>query len=482
MENNNINQAILKEKFPKYLESILDESMLDIFDTFHHYSSANEDFYMESNIESTMNTTGVSSSQIPQVSMYTRFDDFEAGYEKDSYDSKILSTMHHEDNKIKKVYLKDLLKIDFSFIKFEEFHKNSLISPKKKFLNKANKSIIPKKKIFNQEEEETFKFKSQNYKILILSNDYNFNYKALEPYIKNCIKYEDTSNDINLIDKETNKEIHLRKINFRDSLHEKKLIGAIEINDMVKRANILIQPRYNEFLGTMLTIMKFFTFLKKLHDRAVNKKRQLENTMNNNSIESDEKENSSKNKTSTKEEEKKLIKKNNEIVTLKNLNELFYSENEDEVNQSESNLSDKRENASTRSNKNKSVIEDMKRKIEEMERQQKEHLHNNLKEKMRNLIFNEDDSVDYYNNEDNSNEEGDPNNDTINGGNTSMKRDINTSAARFKRRNNIRISSQDNEPKEPVKEFVPQHQTKFAMGLKKYIQHQIEHKKKLQSA
>lgn len=477
MENNNSYQAILKEKFPKYLESILDESMLDIFDTFHHYSSANEDFYIESKTESMMNTTGVSSSQIPQVSMYTRFDDFEAGYEKESNDSKILSTMHHEDNKIKKVYLKDLLKIDFSFVKFEEFNKNTLISPKKKLVNKTNKLIPPKKKIFNPEEEESFNFQSQNYKILILPNDYNFNYKALEPYIKNCIKYEDTSNDINLIDNDTNKEIHLRKINFRDTLHEKKLIGTIEINDMVQRANALIQPRYNEFIGTMLTIMKFFTFLKKLHDRALNKKRQLENTINNNTVESEDKENNSKNKTSTKEEEKKLIKKNNEIVTLKNLNHLFYSDNDDEMNQSDNKNSDKGEEESKKSNINKLIIEDMKKKIEEMEKQQKEHLHNNLKEKMRNLIFNEDDSMEFYNNEDNSNEEGDPNNDTLNGGNTSMKRDINTSAARFKRRNNIRISSQDNEPKEPVKEFIPQHQTKFAMNLKKYIQRQLEQKK-----
>ena len=481
---NTINQIeLLKQKYPKYLDSLVNESILDIFDTFHSYSSANEDFYIQSS------SISLPSVQDIKSELYTRYDDFEAGYEKEKYDKSIISTMNHEDNKIKKVYLKDLLKIDFSFIKYEEINQNFLISPKKKIiLNNSSKNLNPNKKKLNALQDENFNFKSDNFKILTLSNDYNFNYKILEPYIKNCIKYEDTSNNINLIDHETGKEISFQKINFRDSLHEKKLIGTFEISDMVSRAEILVQPRYDAYYGTMVTIMKFFTFLKKLHDKTKKHRASIENSMNNtvNIVDGQEK------RSSNKEETIKLKQIKNEIITFKNLNDFFmnhklpykYSmKNSDEIKEikiTETINKNDSKNENDPSIRDKIIVDEIKKKLQKLEQEKKEHLHSNLKEKMRNLLFNEDESLEYINqNTDGTNEDIDNANDTLIGINNTLKRDLNTSnGTKYKRRNNIRIAQMDNEIKEPPVELVPQHQTKFAFGLKKYIQSQLKQKNK----
>ena len=196
------------------------------------------------------------------------------------------------------------------------------------------------------------------------------------------LKYENTSNIIELIDLDNTKFI-FKKINFRDSSQGKKnLFGDVDIQDIVKRAECLTKQRYKDVYNTSIILLKFFTLLKRIH-----KKKQLERGYK-----------KKKNRNMNVKEEHIFTKVNNDITSFENLNIFQGSKNENERSEKEE--------------KNKFIINEINEKIKQFEIMKKEQLHQKLKEKMHNLLFNEEDSAEL--NPNNINENDLNNNGTLN--------------------------------------------------------------------
>ena len=92
--------------------------------------------------------------------------------------------------------------IKFSHLKkkSEKKNKNSIFNIKKNYDDiQLENYFFKSNKNGNYNNEDNKEIKSQNlYKIMIISNELRVNYKLLEPYIKNSLKYEDTSNIIDI--------------------------------------------------------------------------------------------------------------------------------------------------------------------------------------------------------------------------------------------------------------------------------------------
>ena len=270
------------------------------------------------------------------------------------------------------------------------------------------------------------------------------------------LKYENTSNIIELIDLDNTKFI-FKKINFRDSSQGKKnLFGDVDIQDIVKRAECLTKQRYKDVYNTSIILLKFFTLLKRIH-----KKKQLERGYK-----------KKKNRNMNVKEEHIFTKVNNDITSFENLNIFQESKNENERSEKEE--------------KNKFIINEINEKIKQFEIMKKEQLHQKLKERMHNLLFNEEDSTELNPNNINENELN--NNGTLNREN-SMNETFNeedgekvnkknvVDNAKI-RRKGIKTNVQlDNELKDFIPEFIPQYQTKYLGGLKNKISQKIYNKK-----
>jgi hypothetical protein len=266
---------ILRNNQPKYLKNLQKENIRNIFDTFLDYNSSDdEDFYEDESSLLVLNKKNKLRTKYTPHKLYYTYDEFEAGYEKDYYDKSFVNTLKGEDTKVKKVYLRDLLKIEFGETHYSNIDK---ILPQKRKIGKKNSSAYFNfKKKYEETQLESYNFKSnlipgnQN-KIITASNDLDFDFKSLEDYMNDYLKYENTSNIIELIDLDNTKFI-FKKINFRDSSQGKKnLFGDVDIQDIVKRAECLTKQRYKDVYNTSIILLKFFTLLKRIH-----KKKQLE--------------------------------------------------------------------------------------------------------------------------------------------------------------------------------------------------------------
>ena len=169
-------------------------------------------------------------------------------------------------------------------------------------------------------------------------------------------------------------------------------------------------------------------------------------------------------------EEHIFTKVNNDITSFENLNIFQGSKNENERSEKEE--------------KNKFIINEINEKIKQFEIMKKEQLHQKLKEKMQNLLFNEDDSADLNANNLNENEVvlGSINkdmsmNETFNEDeNEKIKKNVVDNAK--VRRKGIKTNVQlDNELRDFIPEFIPQYQTKYLDGLKNKISQQLYKKK-----
>ena len=171
-------------------------------------------------------------------------------------------------------------------------------------------------------------------------------------------------------------------------------------------------------------------------------------------------------------EEHIFTKVNNDITSFENLNIFQGSKNENERSEKEE--------------KNKFIINEINEKIKQFEIMKKEQLHQKLKERMHNLLFNEEDSTELNPNNINENELN--NNGTLNREN-SMNETFNeedgekvnkknvVDNAKI-RRKGIKTNVQlDNELKDFIPEFIPQYQTKYLGGLKNKISQKIYNKK-----
>ena len=114
MENKIKSQInILKANYPKYLDTLQKENVRMVFDSFLDYNSSDdENFYEDETTYSYLSEKNKKNPKYKPYKLYNNYDDFEAGYEKNYYDESFNITLQNEDNKIKKEYLKDLLKID----------------------------------------------------------------------------------------------------------------------------------------------------------------------------------------------------------------------------------------------------------------------------------------------------------------------------------------------------------------------------------
>jgi hypothetical protein len=273
--------------------------------------------------------------------------------------------------------------------------------------------------------------------------------------MNNYLKYENTSNIIEIIDLDNQKYV-FKKINFRDSSQGKKnLFGDVDIKDLVKRAECLTKQRYKDIYNTMIILLKFFTLLKRIH-----KKKQLEHGFKRKKI-----------RNMNQKKEHILTKINNDITSFNNLDNFFYK-TIDENKRLE------------KFEKNKFIVNEINEKIKQFEIMKKEQLHQKLKEKMQNLLFNEDDSADLNANNLNENEVvlGSINkdmsmNETFNEDeNEKIKKNVVDNAK--VRRKGIKTNVQlDNELRDFIPEFIPQYQTRYLNGLKNKISQQL-HKKK----
>ena len=384
MENKIKSQInIIKSNFPKYLDNLPKENVRMVFDSFLDYNSSDEEnFYEEETTYSYLSEKNKKNPKYKPYKLYNNYDDFEAGYEKNYYDESFNITLQNEDNKVKKVYLRDLLKIDLGNENYNQI--NKMFPPKKKIGKKNKNSIFNIKKNYDDIQLENYFFKSnknignlnnnednkeiksQNLnKIMIISNELRVNYKLLEPYIKNSLKYEDTSNIIEIKNIDRTKYT-FKKINFRDNKEGKKhLFGQIDINDIVSRAQCLTNNRFNSIFNTMMIVIKFLTLLKRI------KKKKLIKKNSENSI------------------KPSFYKINNDIISFEKLNNFF--DNEEEDNE----IIEKKR--AKKSEKDSLIVKEMTDKIYNFEKQKKEQLHQKLKKKMRNIIFNDDDSFDIIN-------------------------------------------------------------------------------------
>ena len=451
---------ILRNNQPKYLKNLQKENIRNIFDTFLDYNSSDdEDFYEDESSLLVLNKKNKLRTKYTPHKLYYTYDKFEKGYEKDYYDKSFVNTLKGEDTKVKKVYLRDLLKIEFGETHYSNIDK---ILPQKRKIGKKNSSeYFNFKKKYEETQLESFNFKSnlipgnQN-KIITASNDLDFNFKSLEDYMNDYLKYENTSNIIELIDVDNTKFI-FKKINFRDSSQGKKnLFGDVGVQDIVKRAECLTKQRYKDVYNTSIILLKFFTLLKRIH-----KKKQLERGYK-----------KKKNRNMNVKEEHIFTKVNNDITSFENLNIFQGSKNENERSEKEE--------------KNKFIINEINEKIKQFEIMKKEQLHQKLKEKMHNLLFNEEDSTELNPNNINENELN--NNGTLNREN-SMNESFNEEDGEKvnkknvvdnakMRRKGIKTNVQlDNELKDFIPEFIPQYQTKYLGGLKNKISQKIYNKK-----
>ena len=314
---------ILRNNQPKYLKNLQKENIRNIFDTFLDYNSSDdEDFYEDESNLLVLNKKNKLRTKYTPHKLYYTYDEFEAGYEKDYYDKSFVNTLKGEDTKVKKVYLRDLLKIEFGETHYSNIDK---ILPQKRKIGKKNSSeYFNFKKKYEETQLESFNFKSnlipgnQN-KIITASNDLDFNFKSLEDYMNDYLKYENTSNIIELIDLDNTKFI-FKKINFRDSSQGKKnLFGDVDIQDIVKRAECLTKQRYKDVYNTSIILLKFFTLLKRIH-----KKKQLERGYK-----------KKKNRNMNVKEEHIFTKVNNDITSFENLNIFKESKNENERSEKE---------------------------------------------------------------------------------------------------------------------------------------------------
>ena len=459
MDNIKTQIQILRNNQPKYLKNLQKENIRNVFDTFLDYNSSDdEDFYEDENSLLALNKKNKLITKYTPHKLYNTYDDFEAGYEKDYYDQSFINTLRGEDTKVKKVYLRDLLKIEFGQTYFSSVDK--ILPQKAKIGKKTTNTYFNFNKKYEETQLEEFKFKSNSIpgnknKIITASNDLEFNFKSLEEYMNNYLKYENTSNIIEIIDLDNQKYV-FKKINFRDSSQGKKnLFGDVDIKDLVKRAECLTKQRYKDIYNTMIILLKFFTLLKRIH-----KKKQLEHGFKRKKI-----------RNMNKKKEHILTKINNDITSFNNLDNFFYK-TIDENKRLE------------KFEKNKFIVNEINEKIKQFEIMKKEQLHQKLKEKMQNLLFNEDDSADLNANNLNENEVvlGSINkdmsmNETFNEDeNEKIKKNVVDNAK--VRRKGIKTNVQlDNELRDFIPEFIPQYQTRYLNGLKNKISQQL-HKKK----
>ena len=225
MDNIKTQIQILRNNQPKYLKNLQKENIRNVFDTFLDYNSSDdEDFYEDENSLLALNKKNKLITKYTPHKLYNTYDEFEAGYEKDYYDQSFINTLKGEDTKVKKVYLRDLLKIEFGQTYFSSVDK--ILPQKAKIGKKTTNTYFNFNKKYEETQLEEFKFKSNSIpgnknKIITASNDLEFNFKSLEEYMNNYLKYENTSNIIEIIDLDNQKYV-FKKINFRDSSQGKK--------------------------------------------------------------------------------------------------------------------------------------------------------------------------------------------------------------------------------------------------------------------
>lgn len=409
------------DNMPKYLENLPTENIQILFDTFINRNDSDEEEFYNNQKEI---DNGVR-KKYQKRKMYKTIEEFECGYEKTYDENEIHSRLQQKGIKLQKVYLKDVLKLDYGGFKYALLEE--IYQPQRKLKNiwlieyhlpKLNFQNAKKKKI--EENQKCYEFNHKdNKKIMIVSQNLNIHYEYLEPYIKNFYKYEDTS-DLIEINNSENKQFkyQFKTFYFNEMLYNHKILFALSLSQLEKRASLLINSRFNESFKIISIILKFLVLLKKIHKEG-SKKKVSSNIY-------DEKKSKNKNN--------KMIKAKNTILSYQYLKTFFQESN--------------------KSNREALIVSCFKSIIGDYEEKRRDEQYVLLKEKMRNII--------------NEDENSDDNMFQV------QNNDLDNMKIKYNKRNNKKSNSQTDYIALP--QFIPQHQLKFKKNLKTYIQFQINGK------